>query len=133
MSKNDFSRGAIGKTGWLGSAILGSSYVIVEVDWETETPFRDPETGFAKKVPVGERGELLYKLDPADILKKYQGYFNNKQASEGKIMRDVLVKGDAYFRSGDVVRIDNEGRCFFSDRIGDTFRWKGENVSTNVS
>ncbi|KAI9702325.1 MAG: hypothetical protein M1836_000804 [Candelina mexicana] len=131
LSKNEFSRGAIGKTGLLGRALLGTTYKIVEVDWETETPFRDPETGFALQAPVGERGELLYKLDPADINKKYQGYFNNKKATEGKIIRDVFVKGDAYFRSGDVVELDNEGRLYFSDRIGDTFRWKGENVSTN--
>ncbi|KAI9713728.1 MAG: hypothetical protein M1812_006566 [Candelaria pacifica] len=131
LSKNDFTRGAIGKMGWLGQALVGASYVIVEIDWETETPFRDPETGFARRVSPGERGELLYQLDPADINKSYQGYFNNKKASEGKIMRDVFTKGDAYFRSGDVVRVDNEGRCYFSDRIGDTFRWKGENVSTN--
>ncbi|KAK3064508.1 hypothetical protein LTS18_006555 [Coniosporium uncinatum] len=49
---------------------------------------------------------------------------------EEKILRDVLVEGDAWFSSGDVVRSDREGRWFFVDRVGDTFRWKSENVST---
>jgi len=76
-------------------------------------------------------GELLYKLDADDVAKKFQGYFNSKGSTESKIMRDVFVKGDAYFRTGDMVSVDAEGRTYFSDRIGDTFRWKSENVSTN--
>jgi len=62
---------------------------------------------------------------------KFQGYFNNKDSTEGKVMRNVFEKGDAYFRTGDMVSWDNQGRTFFNDRIGDTFRWKAENVSTN--
>jgi acyl-CoA synthetase (AMP-forming)/AMP-acid ligase II len=130
-SRNDFSKGAIGRNGTLAGVLLNASVAIVELDWETEKPWRDPQTGFCKKVPRGETGELLYKLDPNDIPKRYQGYFNNKESTESKIMRDVLEKGDAYFRTGDMVSWDNQGRFYFSDRIGDTFRWKSENVSTN--
>ncbi|KAL9110595.1 MAG: hypothetical protein Q9227_004953 [Pyrenula ochraceoflavens] len=130
LSSNDFSKGAIGRNGTLAGLLLGSTVTIVEVDMETEQPWRDPGTGFCKVAERGEPGEVLYRLDPDDINDKFQGYFNNDQATEGKIMRDVLSKGDAWFRSGDLLRWDSEGRWYFSDRIGDTFRWKGENVST---
>lgn len=137
LSSNDFSSGAVGRNGAIASALLGSQLAIVELDWETEQPLRVPNPenpkldNLCRKVPRGEPGELLYKLDPADIRKKFQGYFNNEKASESKIMRDVLVKGDAWFRTGDVMRWDKEGRWWFCDRIGDTFRWKSENVSTS--
>jgi acyl-CoA synthetase (AMP-forming)/AMP-acid ligase II len=131
LSRNDFTMGAIGKSGLISRTFFGKTSTIVLVNWETEEPWRDPVTGFCKPQPVGEPGELLFALDAADIEKNFQGYFNNKNATSGKILRDVLVKGDAYFRTGDVIRKDSEGRSYFVDRIGDTFRWKGENVSTN--
>ncbi|KAH9211584.1 AMP-binding enzyme [Leptodontidium sp. 2 PMI_412] len=129
-SRNDFSKGAVGRIGTFGSLIFGGGAIMVELDWDTEQPKRDPQTGLCIKVNQGEPGELLYKLDPADIEKNFQGYFGNKGSTEGKIMRDVLEKGDAWFRTGDMIISDAEGRTFFSDRIGDTFRWKSENVST---
>lgn len=131
FSRNDFSKGAIGRNGSFSELLLNKSWAIVELDWETEAPWRDPKTGFCKKVNRGEPGEMLYKLDENDIEKGFQGYFNNKKSTEGKILRNVLVKGDAYFRTGDVLSWDAQGRIYFNDRIGDTFRWKSENVSTN--
>jgi acyl-CoA synthetase (AMP-forming)/AMP-acid ligase II len=74
---------------------------------------------------------MLYKLDENDIGRMFQGYYNNNKSTEDKILRDVFVKGDAFFRTGDVISWDSFGRSFFNDRIGDTFRWKSENVSTN--
>jgi acyl-CoA synthetase (AMP-forming)/AMP-acid ligase II len=130
-SKNDFAKGAVGRNGMIGSLLLRQSWAPVELDWETESPWRDPVTGFCKKVKSGEPGEMLYKLDEKDIRKGFQGYFNNKKSTESKVLRDVFVKGDAYFRTGDMISWDNQGRSYFSDRIGDTFRWKSENVSTN--
>lgn len=130
FSSNDFSRGAIGRNGPIAGFVLNTQTALVEVDWATEAPSRSGPNNFCKQVPRGEPGELLQKIDPADVEYKYQGYLNSKKASESKIMRDVLVKGDAYFRTGDVIRWDKEGRWFFIDRIGDTFRWKSENVST---
>lgn len=130
-STNDFTAGAIGRNGRVTELLLGNSLALVEVDHEKEEPRRDPVTGFCIRVPRGESGELLYALDPADIANKYQGYFNNSSASEKKILRDVFVKGDAWFRTGDTLKWDTEGRWYFTDRIGDTFRWKSENVSTN--
>jgi acyl-CoA synthetase (AMP-forming)/AMP-acid ligase II len=131
FSRNDFSKGAIGRGGSIAKLLAGSNVQIVELDWETEMPYRDPKTGFCKKVALGEPGELLYKLDPDDIGLKFQGYWNNKDSTESKIMRDVLVKGDAYFRTGDMMSADDKGCQYFNDRIGDTYRWKGENVSTS--
>ncbi|KAI9766638.1 MAG: hypothetical protein M1840_006449 [Geoglossum simile] len=131
LSCNDFSSGAVGRNGLLVQALLGGSLAIVEVDWSTESPFRDPKTGLCKRVKSGKPGELLYKLDENDVEKTFQGYYNNKTATEGKIVRNVLRKGDAYYRTGDVVLLDTEGRWYFNDRIGDTFRWKSENVSTS--
>ncbi|TAQ88455.1 hypothetical protein B7494_g3224 [Chlorociboria aeruginascens] len=130
-SRNDFSKGAIGRFGTVALTLLGSTMEIVQLDWETEAPFRDPSTKFCKRVKKGDPGELLYKLDPANISKTFQGYFNNTSSTQSKIMRDVFVPGDAYFRTGDIITLDSEGRTFFNDRIGDTYRWKSENISTN--
>lgn len=130
VSNNDFSKGAIGRTGNLLPLLFGRREAIVQVDWDTETPFRDPATGFCQTVGTGQPGELLLKLAADDIKEDFQGYFRNGDASESKILRNVFRDSDAWFRTGDVVRRDGEGRWFFVDRIGDTFRWKGENVST---
>ena len=130
LSRNDFTKAAIGKTGTIASALMNRSSAIVEVDWEAEEPLR-LASGFCKPVPVGSPGELLYQLDAADIGAKFQGYFNSQEATNSKVLRNVLTKDDVWFRTGDVVSRDREGRTFFVDRIGDTFRWKSENVSTN--
>jgi acyl-CoA synthetase (AMP-forming)/AMP-acid ligase II len=130
LSRNTFASGAIGSMGLVGQLFAAATQTIVEIDWETEEPRRDPVTGFCIKVPRGEVGELLVVIDPADIGARYQGYLGNDKATNSKLMRDVHKKGDAYFRTGDAIRFDKEGRYWFSDRIGDTFRWRSENVST---
>jgi acyl-CoA synthetase (AMP-forming)/AMP-acid ligase II len=81
-------------------------------------------------VQRGQPGELLYAFDANDINDKLQGYYRNKQATGAKVMRDVLKKGDAWFRTGDLLRWDHDGRWLFVDQIGDTYRWKGENDLT---
>jgi acyl-CoA synthetase (AMP-forming)/AMP-acid ligase II len=131
LSSNDFAAGAIGRNGLIGELILGRTMAVVEVDHELQVPWRDPATGHCRRVPRGDAGELLYAVDANNISDKFQGYYNNPKASETKILRDVFVKGDAWFRTGDTLRWDVEGRWYFTDRIGDTFRWKSENVSTN--
>ncbi|KAL9101772.1 MAG: hypothetical protein Q9163_003019 [Psora crenata] len=131
ISVNSFASGAMGRNGLLTSILQAKATAIVEVDWSTESPFRDPNNdNLCKPVKRGEAGELLYLIDANDPSMKFSGYYGNREATERKIMRDVLKKGDAYFHTGDVVRWDNEGRWWFVDRIGDTFRWKSENVST---
>ncbi|KAJ6140529.1 hypothetical protein N7470_010325 [Penicillium chermesinum] len=131
LSSNDFAAGAIGRNGIIGDMVLGPGCAIVDVDHETQEPWRDPKTGLCKKVPRGDPGELLFAIDATDPSANFQGYFQNEKATQSKIIRDVVKKGDAFFRTGDMVRWDRDGRWYFSDRIGDTYRWKSENVSTN--
>lgn len=71
----------------------------------------------------GEQGELLVRIDNADAL-GFDGYYKNEGATKKKILTNVLEKGDAYFRSGDLLQMDRDGFYFFGDRVGDTFRWK---------
>ena len=130
FSRNTFSSGAIGQMGPLMSLLAKRRSAVVQVDWDTEAPYRDPQTGFCIALPKGQIGELLTLLDAADVAARFQGYHNNPEATSKKVLRDVFTKGDAWYRSGDVMRIDKENRIYFSDRIGDTFRWKSENVST---
>src|SRR5262249_59308320 len=61
---------------------------------------------------------------------RFEGY-TGRTESERKILRDVFKPGDAWFRTGDLMRKDAAGFFYFVDRLGDTFRWKGENVSTS--
>ena len=132
LATNSFTTGAIGRYGTLARLVVGSQMAVVELDWEAEEPLRDPKNqNFCKRVATNNPGELLYALDGKDIGSKYDGYFKNEKASNSKVMRDVFKKGDAWFRTGDVTRLDSEGRLWFCDRIGDTYRWHSENVSTN--
>lgn len=81
---------------------------------------------------TGEVGELLAYVSDTDMtgIRSFRGYQGSKEASERKMARNVFVEGDSYFRTGDLLRMDAAGRYYFVDRIGDTFRWKGENVAT---
>ncbi|KAJ4313564.1 long-chain fatty acid transporter fat1 [Neodidymelliopsis sp. IMI 364377] len=131
-SDNTFSSGAIGRNGTLGTLLSAPNLCVVRTDPDADgaQPLRSKDSGLCQICDWNEPGELLFKLDPKDIAQKFQGYFGNDKATNSKIVRDVKKKGDAYFRSGDLMRWDKEGRWWFVDRIGDTFRWKSENVST---
>lgn len=126
-SVNRIGVGSVGRYGSLLQKILG--FAFVKHDVATEMPIRDPSTGFCIKCAPGESGEVLGKIDSSNKNSDFAGY-TSKEASEKKIMRDVFEKGDMYFRTGDLLRQDEQGWIYFTDRIGDTFRWKGENVST---
>jgi len=76
-----------------------------------------------------EPGELLGRVVAGGTGMEYDGY-TDRDASARKIVHDAFAPGDAWFRSGDLLRRDADGWYYFIDRIGDTFRWKGENVST---
>lgn len=130
-SSNDWSAGAVGRNGAIGNLALYRSVAVVRIDFDTEQPWRDPVTGLCARVLRGEPGELLYRLPADNPRLAFQGYLGNKAATEAKIMRNVLSHGDAWFRTGDSMRWDSEGRWYFSDRLGDTFRWRSENVSTS--
>jgi acyl-CoA synthetase (AMP-forming)/AMP-acid ligase II len=90
---------------------------------------RDAKTGFAKRVPYEVGGEVLVRQPPT-LTPPFPGYYKNEEATVKKYVYDVFKKGDCYYRTGDALRRDADGRWFFLDRLGDTFRWKGENVST---
>ncbi|TKA69482.1 hypothetical protein B0A55_08949 [Friedmanniomyces simplex] len=128
--RTGFERGAIGRTGRLVRLLFGSASVLVRHDHTTDLPYRDPRTNFCVKTATNEPGELLNLLDPNAIDDKFFGYLGNDSASSGKILRHVFKRGDAYYRTGDLQRRDADGRWWFLDRVGDTFRWKSENVST---
>lgn len=76
-----------------------------------------------------EHGELVMAIDPKTP-ETFSGYYKNKEATSKKILRNVFKKGDMYFRTGDLFRLTSDGRYYFGDRLGDTFRWHGENVAT---
>lgn len=76
-----------------------------------------------------EPGELLVVIKKGGPL-EFKGYYKNEQATSKKILTHVFAKGDAYFRTGDLLKLTKDGFFIFGDRVGDTFRWKSENVST---
>lgn len=103
---------------------------IVRVDPELGTPVRDAD-GLCIACARGEVGEAVGRIGTADEGGgRFEGY-TDKAQTENKILRDVLAKGDRWFRTGDLMRLDEQGYFHFVDRIGDTFRWKGENVATS--
>lgn len=110
----------------MATKMLRGDVVIIEHDTATEMPVRDPKTGLCIQCPRGKAGELVGLIEPTI---KFDGYTDSK-ATEKKILTDVLEKGDRYFRTGDLLRYDEDNFVWFVDRVGDTFRWKGENVST---
>jgi fatty-acyl-CoA synthase len=121
--------GAVGRLPWY----LAHRFpiAIVKFDVEKEQPVRGPD-GFCIKVETGEVGEVVGRIlnDPEKPANRFEGYAD-KEATQKKILHDVFEKGDAYFRTGDLMRQDENGFFYFVDRIGDTFRWKSENVATS--
>jgi fatty-acyl-CoA synthase len=101
---------------------------LVQFDVETEEPIRGTN-GLCIEAGPGQVGECIGQIGH-DARSEYTGYVD-KAASEKKVLRDVFEKGDAWFATGDLMKGDADGYFYFVDRIGDTFRWKGENVSTN--
>jgi len=87
------------------------------------------DNGFAQRCTVDEPGLLLARVGNEHPGEFFDGY-TDEAATERKLLRDVFISGDAWFNSGDLLRADVDGDYWFVDRVGDTFRWKGENVST---
>ena len=101
---------------------------LVRFDIESEMPERRND-GLCYECKPGEIGEAIGAI-AHDARHAYSGYAD-KTASQKKVLNDVFKKGDSWFRTGDLMRQDKQGYLYFVDRIGDTFRWKGENVSTS--
>ena len=112
-----------GRPGMVGRYMRGS--LVIKCDLETGEPLRNSE-GYCESVDVGETGLFISKLSK---LATFEGYLD-KQASNKKIMTDVFEDGDSWFNSGDLLTRHENNWLSFADRVGDTYRWKSENVST---
>jgi fatty-acyl-CoA synthase len=97
----------------------------VEYDPDTGAPLRD-DSGRVRRVPPGAPGLLI---SPVNRLQPFDGY-TDPAASEKKLIRNAFRAGDCWFNTGDVMSPQGMGHAAFVDRLGDTFRWKGENVAT---
>jgi fatty-acyl-CoA synthase len=105
---------------------------LVQFDVEAEQPVRGPD-GFCIPCAPGEVGEAIGRIGH-EARTQYVGYAEGDTAkgeSDRKVIRDAFERGDRWFRTGDLMRQDADGYFYFMDRIGDTFRWKSENVSTS--
>ncbi|XP_037078682.1 long-chain fatty acid transport protein 4-like isoform X1 [Pollicipes pollicipes] len=121
-----------GKTGAVGFVPPLVPWVypckLIRVDEDTGEPIRD-KNGLCVKCEAGEPGEFIGMMIRNNPVRDFHGYAD-KKATQKKIVHDVDRKGDCAFRSGDILVSDEDGYFYFKDRTGDTFRWRGENVST---
>jgi acyl-CoA synthetase (AMP-forming)/AMP-acid ligase II len=123
----DYLAGCVGHHGAISRFLNRNTMVPVLIDQATGAIVRDPKTGFALRQPYETGGEIIVAVPDVSV---FAGYYKNPEATMKKFERDVFQKGDLWYRSGDALRRTGDGRWFFLDRLGDTFRWKGENVST---
>jgi fatty-acyl-CoA synthase len=103
---------------------------LVRCEVESGQPCRDDD-GYCLRVDPGETGHAISRIsgDAASLNSRFEGY-TDVAASGEKILRNVFSAGDEWYLTGDLMRKDKDGYYYFVDRVGDTFRWKSENVST---
>ncbi|XP_031658311.1 long-chain fatty acid transport protein 6 [Oncorhynchus kisutch] len=116
--------GPIGRAGYFNK--LNVPFEFLSCDPQTYEPIRT-DSGRCVKANKGETGLLVA---PVSVMNPFLGYAGNTLQSEKKLLRDVFKEGDVYFNTGDLMLQDHRDFVYFRDRIGDTFRWKGENVAT---
>jgi len=119
-------RGRVGSVG-RSAPFTHGQLKLVRYDFDRGEPARGPD-GFLIECRPGEVGELLGVISKQTTM-TFDGYVDRRD-NEPKILRDCFAKGDQYLRTGDLLRRDRAGYYYFADRLGDTFRWKGENVAT---
>ncbi|XP_068455565.1 zgc:158482 isoform X2 [Clinocottus analis] len=117
--------GAIGRVNFFHQMLF--PFTLIQYDTERDEPIRDA-SGVCVESPRGATGLLVSKIT---AVAPFVGYAQNEEQTERKRLRNVVKKGDLYFNTGDLMRIDDDNFIYFQDRVGDTFRWKGENVATN--
>lgn len=122
----DNTIGAVGFTTMIAPFLY--PITLIRFNKDTGEYLRD-RNGICIKAKPGEPGELVGKIVKGDALREFDGYVN-RQATDKKVCPDVFKKGDLAFLTGDVLIMDTFGYFYFQDRTGDTFRWRGENVST---
>ncbi len=104
--------------------------VLIRIDTETGQLLRDAD-GFCETCDVGEVGEAIGRIaDGAGSPARVFDFYTDTAASTRKVLAGAFSTGDRWFRTGDLMRRDAAGYYYFVDRIGDTFRWRGENVAT---
>jgi fatty-acyl-CoA synthase len=120
--------GAVGRIPWFLASRFQTK--ILRLDVERQALIRNSH-GRCEEAAPGEVGEAVGRIfhEPSKPGGRFEGY-SDAADNEAKVLYDVFEEGDSWFRSGDLMRRDAEGYFYFVDRIGDTFRWKGENVST---
>ena len=119
--------GAIGRApSYMGKLF---NIALVRHDVESGEAVRGPD-GFCIRTTPGEVGEAIGEIRKSDPRYSFEGY-HDKEATEKKILRNAFAPGDAWFRTGDLMRRDELGYFYFVDRVGDTYRWMAENVATS--
>ncbi len=120
--------GKVGAIGRVPSFMAHRSPVaLVRLDADAGEPARGPD-GFCVRCGAGEVGEALGAIAAGTADRRFEGY-TDADASRAKVLRDVFEPGDSWFRTGDLMKRDAAGFFSFVDRVGDTFRWRAENVS----
>ena len=114
---------SFGRSGMIGRKRSDST--IIHCNKDDGSPILNNE-GFCTKVSEGETGLYIQKISSSA---KFQGYLD-AQASNKKILQNVFKTGDQYFNTGDLITLHDNNWLSFADRVGDTYRWKSENVST---
>ncbi|HEY3642445.1 MAG TPA: long-chain-acyl-CoA synthetase [Xanthobacteraceae bacterium] len=120
--------GSVGRIPWFLERRFPTK--VVRFDIDLQRPIRNQQ-GFCVECGPDEVGEVIGKIlkDASKPGARFEGYATQAETDK-KVLHDVFAKGDSWFRTGDLMRKDAQGYFYFVDRIGDTFRWKGENVST---
>lgn len=117
------------KIGSVGREIMQETNVrLARYDHDSESFIRGHD-GFLQECAPDEPGVLLARISDVHPLAQFDGY-TDADATAGRVIDDAFEPGDAWFNTGDMLRRDEDGDFWFVDRLGDTYRWKGENVST---
>lgn len=116
--------GSVGRSNFFYKLVF--PFELIKYDIQKDEPIKNKD-GWCERVKKGENGLLISKVNHAN---PFFGYAGNKKHTTKKLLCDVFKKGDIYFNTGDLMVQDHDNFLYFRDRIGDTFRWKGENVAT---
>lgn len=116
--------GSVGRTNFFYKLFF--AFELIKYDFQKDEPMRN-EQGWCHRVREGEPGLLISRVNTKN---PFFGYAGSYRHTKSKLLFDVFKKGDVYFNTGDLMVQDHENFLYFWDRIGDTFRWKGENVAT---
>ena len=129
-TRNNAGNGKVAHWGPLMRRFGQDTFYIVKADLVSGEILRDPKTGFCIPAETDELGEAICRIKPP--IQRKHDYIGDSgaEATEKKTLRDVFSKGDEFFRLGDALVMDTDGYISFSDRLGDTYRVKGHNIST---